>query len=347
MLKLGKFSPTLFLFLMITVIFLSGCQQNRAQADVSREEQLAATESEVPVNPVEAKKVLYVDSYHVEYEPGIMARDAVQDILEPAGVEIDYIYMDEKNKTSEEEQQQAALAVKEKIETWQPDLVIAADDSASKHLVMPYYKDADIPFVFIGVNWDATQYGYPYSNATGQVEVELIKELIADLQTYAKGDRVGLLSGKTLTDESALGYYENVLDIEFDRVELVDNFETWQEVYVAMQDEVDVLLVRNNSGIEGWDDEAAKDFVREETRIPTGSVSTHLGSWVLMSYAKVNQEFGEYAGTTALEILRGQSPEDIPITTNKQAKVYLNMSLAKGLNIKFPIELIDQATLLE
>lgn len=295
----------------------------------------------------EQKKVLYVDSYDAEYPPSVIMQDAARRILEPAGVEMRVVYMDTKQQKSEEHQQQAALEIKDFIESWQPDLVIAADDAASMYLVAPYYRDADLPFVFIGVNWDTRAYGYPYKNVTGQIEVELIQELLAELGKYARGDRIGMLSGDTFTDQKALEYYRDVLDIQFHRVSLVDNFEAWKEAYASLQEEVDVLLVRNNSGIAGWDDQEAKSFVQAQTKIPTGTVSTHLAPWVLISYSKVNQEFAEYGATVALQILGGKSPADITITTNKQAKVYLNMRLAKNLAIKFPIELIERATLVE
>ena len=295
----------------------------------------------------EEKKVLYVDSCHADYEPSIIMQRAARDILEPAGVEMQVIYMDAKRKKSDEMQQQAALRVRDFIESWKPDLVIAADDAASKYLVMPYYKDADLPFVFIGVNWDATPYRYPYKNATGQVEVELVQELLTELGKYARGNRIGMLSGDTLTDRKALGYYQDVLNIRFERAELVNDFNAWKEAYISLQDEVGILLVRNNSGIEGWNDQEAKSFVHENTYIPSGTVSTHLAPWVLISYSKVNQEFAEYAATSALQILNGESPADIPISTNKQAKVYLNMRLASRLGIEFPMELVERATFAE
>ena len=58
---------------------------------------------------------------------------------------------------------------------------------------------------------------------------------------------------------------------------------------------------------------------------------------------KVSEEQGEWAAETALEILAGKSPKEIPIVTNKEAKIYLNMPLAKRLGIQFPMELINSA----
>ena len=57
----------------------------------------------------------------------------------------------------------------------------------------------------------------------------------------------------------------------------------------------------------------------------------------------MNSEFGEYAAVTMVDILEGRLPSDIPLTENRRSKIYLNMTIAKSLNIKFPMELIKKA----
>ncbi|MBW2015903.1 MAG: hypothetical protein JRJ01_03550 [Deltaproteobacteria bacterium] len=296
-------------------------------------------------NPL--KKVIYVDSYHAEYVPGRIMQRAARRILEASGVKMEVVYLDEKRKKSPEMLKRAALKAREVIERWKPDLIIAADDPANpanQYLIVPYYRDSDLPVVFIGVNWDAAVYGYPCRNVTGQIEVELIMELLDELRKYSRGDRIGMISGDTLTDRKALRYYLRVLHLRFDRTALVDDFFQWRRQYKTIQREVDILFFRNNSGIKGWNDRAAEKFVMENTCVPTGTVSTHLGRWVLVSFAKVNREFGEYAARTALRILHGVAPDRIPVTRNRQARILLNMDLARKLEIKFPMELIERAT---
>ncbi len=313
------------LFIISLVIGLASCRASAAEMD--------------------QRKVLYVDSYHAEYQPSKIMHEAVNSILAPAGVQVKFVYLDAKREKSEEALRQAALRVKGVIEEWRPDAVIAADDAASKYLVQPYYKDGDLPIVFIGVNWDAKQYGFPSRNVTGQIEVEQVRELLAELRKYARGGRIGMLSGRTITDRKALKYYREVLGINFAKVKLVDDFQGWETAYQSLQGEVDLLLFRNQAGISGWDQEKAREFILKRTSIPTGTVSTHMSSLTLVSYAKVNYEFGAYAAQTVLEILGGKSPAEIPVATNKQVKIYLNMKLAKKLGIKFPMELLENAHL--
>ena len=226
------------------------------------------------VEPGRTYKVLYVDSYHPTYPPNASIHKGVEDVLLPNKVKIRYTYMDAKHRKTQADQRTAAVRIRREIEEWQPDIVIAADDSASKYLIEPYYKDAGLPVVFIGVNWDSEQYGYPYSNATGQVEVEMVAQLIDKLKEFSKGARVGLLSGNTLTDRNTLNHYRNVLKLEFDKVYLVDDYQDWCEKYRKLQGEVDLIILRNNAGIAGWDEAGAGLLVQQATRVPTGTVSS-------------------------------------------------------------------------
>ena len=56
--------------------------------------------------------------------------------------------------------------------------MIASDDNAQKYLVVPYLKGTQVPVIFNGVNWDASAYGFPTSNVTGMIEVELPDQLV-------------------------------------------------------------------------------------------------------------------------------------------------------------------------
>ena len=291
-------------------------------------------------------KVLYINSYHEDFYSAIIQTKVVRDTLLPKGIELKFVHMDTKRIKKSELRKLEGLKVQKVIESWKPDLVIASDDSASKYVVTKY-KNTKLPFVFMGVNWSADQYGYPYDNVTGQIEVDLAKELIMELKQYAKGNRVGFIAGDTLTDKKTLNFYQNNLGLKFDKIELVNTFEQWKNAYTTLQDEVDVVLFLNNAGIKNWNDVEAAKLSREVTKVPTGTTDQSLHPYVLISYAKDVQEFGEYASKTALKILNGTPPSKIAISKNQRAKVSLNMTLAKKLNVIFPIKLIDMATLVK
>ncbi|HOL89685.1 MAG TPA: hypothetical protein PK965_10750, partial [Anaerohalosphaeraceae bacterium] len=93
---------------------------------------------------------------------------------------------------------------KEVIETWKPDLVIAADDNASAYLIAPFYRNADLPFVFCGVNWDAGSYGFPCRNVTGMIEVDLVDSMVRAMQKYASGTRLAALGADNESNRKAV-----------------------------------------------------------------------------------------------------------------------------------------------
>ena len=319
----------------------------------------ALTASWALADDARKKRILYVNSYHRGYEWSDdieMGLLKALDILEnPDGtydmsgsdIELKVFRMDTKLNKSEEFKKQAALKAKAIIDEWQPDIVVASDDNASKYLIAPYYKNAATPFVFCGLNWDASIYGFPVSNVTGMVEVEPVLETIEILKKYAKGDRIGFIGVKSISAQKSVDNYINRLGINMSDGKLVSDFSEWKKEYLRLQDSVDMILWFNPIGITGWDSEPAEKFILENTKIPTGATADNNKRFAMIGIVKIAEEQGWWAGKTALRILDGKSPADIPVVTNKESRMYLNMPLAKQLGIKFPMELIEKATFLE
>jgi ABC-type uncharacterized transport system substrate-binding protein len=279
------------------------------------------------------KKVLYVDSYHVGYAWSDGIAEGIRKTLKDTGVELKRIEMDTKRNTSEEFKKAAALNVRAVIAEFNPDVVIASDDNASKYLIMPYYKDVDLPFVFCGLNWDASVYGFPFKNVTGMVEIALVPQIIKQLRKYARGDRIGFLGDDTFTSRKNLQYHRDLLKINYDHVYYAKNFEEWQAKYIELQDQVDMLILINYVGIADWDKEKAQVFVENYTKIPTVTNNTWTMPFSLLGIIKRPEEQGGWAAHAALKILDGTPPAKIPITHNKQGKLYYNLRIGKKLGI--------------
>lgn len=300
-----------------------------------------------PVDAGETKKILYVDSYHREYLSGIAARRAFDNHFKDMNVEIRYEFMDAKRQKLPAQQDDAARTMNDIATQWQPDLIVAADDAANKYFIVPYIKGSATPVVFNGVNWDASVYGYPTDTITGQVEVELMLELIAQLRILTPGTRMGILTGDTLTSHKSVEQYAKILDLTFDQVVYVDNFVEWKSHFARLQDEVDILILRNNTSIVDWDTAQAEKFVIGTTKIPTGSVAEHLSTVALMTFPKLIAEFGSISADMVDEILfKNRLPRDMPLRNNMKSDIILNMSLAKKLNIVFPVDFVMSANLI-
>lgn len=291
------------------------------------------------------KKVLFVDSYHQGYAWSDGEEAGAASVLKASGVEMRTVRMDAKRHPGDKAVKEAGLRVKATIESWRPDVVIAADDIATQVMVHGY-KNASLPWVFCGVNWDASRYGLPFKNATGMVEVALLDKLFQNLKGYAKGPRLGLLTSDTETERTEQAAYHKQLKISFARERLVKTFAEWKAAFRSMQDEVDALFLGNFAGINDWNETEAAAWALAYGKIPSGAMYDFMMPYAMLGMTKVPEEQGIWAAKTAVAILRGQSPASIPIVQNKDAKLYVNVKLASKAGIVFKPELISNAQVL-
>lgn len=293
------------------------------------------------------KKILFINSYHEGFEWSDNVIRGLKDALKNSNVELDIFYMNTKRNPDEAFIKKAALKAKTAIEEFQPDVVIACDDNASKYLIKPYYKNADLPFVFCGVNWDASVYGFPYENVTGMVEVEMIASLVTQLQKYSKSNRIGWLSINRSSSRKIVEYNREKAGIVYDKIYFVETFDEWKRSFKQLQDEVDILILGNLDGLPDWNEIEAKRFVAENTRIPTGATAEWRMPYSLMGYLKVPEEQGIWAAETAFKILKGKRPSEIPITQNQQAKLAINLKYASVLGITFEPSIFNRTEILQ
>lgn len=253
--------------------------------------------------------------------------------------------MDTKRQKSEEFKKRVALEAKRLIESWKPDVVITADDNAAKYLIKPYFKDSAVPFVFCGVNWTADEYGFPYSNVTGMVEVAPIRPMLkkaADIA--APGGRAFYLGANTMTEEKNLRRVQNAaaeLGIELDS-KLASTTTEWLAAYASAQ-AYDFVVLGSNSGINDWDDERIRqELSRTSTRL---TVTSHgwMMPYSMFGLTKVPEEQGEWGARAALAILDGERPIDIPIIANRKWDIWANESLLQVAGIELPRSLRAKA----
>ncbi|MBC8206244.1 MAG: hypothetical protein ISR85_04165 [Kiritimatiellales bacterium] len=305
----------------------------------------------------EKHKVLVVNSYHEGYpcsddiEKGLLkalgiTRSANGDYeSRDRSISLKVFRMDTKRNQSDEFKQQAAQEARRLTEEWEPDCVVVSDDNAVKFLLAPYFKGSDIPFVFCGLNWDASEYGLPSANSTGMIEIAPYKETFDLLRPYAAGNRVGIIGMESLTCEKDIRYLKPILSLRDEHVHLVSDFNEWKQAYSALQETVDMIIWMNPIGIQGWDPAAAEDYVLKHTKIPTGCVVGHNTRYALLGKVQIAEEQGWRAGHAALQILHGAAPSTIPVATNKQSRLYINMKIANRLGIHLPVELLNKAQL--
>ena len=310
---------------------------------------------------VHPSRILVIDSYHAAYpwSAGIRAGIAASLGLTPpvidegetraadGSVVVHAVFMDTKRHGWAENIEAAGHRAYQEVLRWGPDLVIACDDNAVSAVVAPYLVGGDVPVVFCGVNWDAGVYGLPRDNVTGMVEVDQVPDLLAVLRRHARGDRIGLLlldSVSARRDADAWRTYFGLDPVE----RLVSDYAQWKAAFAAMQDEVDMLLIKQNvAGAADWDAQDAAAFTLATARIPVGTTGEPMMDCALVSFIKNPHEQGRWAGATARAVLAGADPRHIPLAVNTESRVYLNMTMAAKLGVRFSMDLIERATFLE
>lgn len=280
-----------------------------------------------------ARKVLHIDSYHEgnEWNDRIVA--ALQETLSGKSVELRVFHMDAKRHPSESDIHASALAALKTIEDFKPDVVTTNDDPATQHLVMPYLRNASIPVVFCGLNWDASTYGLPYRNTTGMVEVSPIPQIIRLMRRHARGSRLGFLSEDTQVKRKELTFHERLFGITYEKTYFVKSHAEWKEAFLRAQKEVDMLLILGVGALPDWNLADATRFVEENSRIPSGTDFEWLTAVSLIGVVKSPHEQGRWVGQATLRILEGVQPSDIPLSHNREGELFFNDRIGRKLGI--------------
>lgn len=291
-------------------------------------------------------RIFWVDSYDEGYAWSDGIEQGIQNVFLGQDVEFGSFHMATKDCRTPACMQSTALLAKKAIEAFTPDVLIASDDNAQKFLVVPYYKNSSLPVVFCGVNWDATAYGYPSKTITGMIEVDMAKETIEHMQRFAAGDRIGYISGDTVSDRKNINWLNrHFFNMEMQAVR-VKNFIEFKQHFIELQTRVDMLFIRNHAGIEGWEELAAKKFIAKNLTIPTGSNNDFMAPYVIFTLGKIPWEQGQYAAQTALKIARGAPVSDFPVVTNEKARLIINLEMAQAAKIVLPVSSLKIATVI-
>lgn len=298
---------------------------------------------------LENKKVLVLHSYHAEYAWSAGVMEGIRSVLDVrTGAQLKICWMDTHRNSSEDFKLKAAQKALALIHEWNPDLVVVSDDDAVKYVVEPYLNRTALPVVFCGVNWSLDRYRLATnSNVTGIIETALYPQLIDTLMSYAKGPRIGFIAGDNVNSTVEAAAVKQAFPQFPVHVYATHTFANWKASVKRACEEVDLLLIDNNAGVDGWDPEEAKRWIYEEVSIPTGSPNGWMSEYCLVTFAKNAREQGCWAAHAACRILTGTPPSAIPVARSQKASIFLNMNLAKKLGVRFPMELIDNAHLID
>lgn len=287
---------------------------------------------------------LYVGSYHAGYH----WNDGIEQGLAASldGVcRLERFYMNTKRHTGADHARAQARAAMDRVAELAPDVIIACDDNASRFLVVPHLKDAEVPVVFCGVNWTVAEYGYPFTNVTGMVEVapnqavvEEAKALVPEAESFA------FIAADVLTQRKEVARLADIAKatgLAFAPM-LVDTMAAWEAAFRRAQDAGFVIL-GNPIGIPDWDPERARRLVDDETRTLTATFGAYMRPFVVFAMSNMPQEQGQWAGEAAAAILAGTAPTDIPIIANHRWSLHASPHLAAKAGLSLPEPFLRRA----
>lgn len=294
----------------------------------------------------EQKKVFYLNSYHEGYKASDEVMAGIKEIMKEENVSLSVFFMDAKRKSSDQEREKVVKNALEKMEAFNPNLIIVSDDDAVKFVITPYFKNRMIPVVFCGVNWSAKQYGLPVSNITGMIEVLPIEESIQTMMKYyPKAKKLVVISENSVSERKNTAILDKVykkygFNVSY---QLVDNFEAWKIAFKKANNEADLIYLPTNGAIKGWKIKEAKDFVNKNILKPVFTCDDFMMAYAVYGLTKVAKEQGLWAGKTAVSILKGASPSTVPVSKNTQSKSFINPFLAKKIRFVPSPELISSS----
>ena len=296
-----------------------------------------------PAAKYAGKKIVFINSYHEGYEWSDGVEHGIHNVLDGTGAEVKFIRLDTKRNPDVEFAKKAGEQAKAEIDAFKPDVIIACDDNAQKYVIVPYYKGTNTPVIFAAVNWDASAYGFPTSNVTGMLEVELPDQIVEQLKPYAKGDRVGFISIDSETEQKVAKVYNDRFFNGQMKTYWATTMDEFKEAFLKSQTEVDMLFMNNNAGAKQWDEAEMEKFILANTKIPAGTINSWMMPYSLLALTKVPEEQGEWSAQTALRIIDGTPVSSIPVTKNKKGRLILNLTMAQKMGIVFPPSMLKHA----
>jgi polar amino acid transport system substrate-binding protein len=120
-------------------------------------------------------------------------------------------------------------------------------------------------------------------DAMGLETTEPIVKLVYALRHMTRVLNIGYLASDKLAAHREGGFYRKAMRETFVEMYAKD-FDEWKQKFVALQDQVDAIIIGEVARIDGWQNDAAAAFVQQNTRKPTGFVLDGLGQFAVIGY---------------------------------------------------------------
>ncbi len=291
---------------------------------------------------------------------------------EGKNIVIHRFFMDTKraNKTVEA-QEAAAVALLNKIQGINPDILFIYDDDALRH-IGGKLLDTDLPIVFAGVNLLPTKPDYawkkdgsftaladslerPGHNITGVQEkihfnagFQLLHRIVPKAKTALFLSDNSLIGTELIRTAGGEGALENPF-ITIVKKAYTDSFETLKELVSGYQDKVDSIVLfipwtlEDRHGNHIPQDQVVRWMLQNSKRPGIAYLDILAEEGYLCGVVVDMTRQGYYTGILGSRILKGENPADLPILDPVANRIMINLARAEQLDIDIPFEIFEHA----
>ncbi|BBM87392.1 ABC transporter substrate-binding protein [Candidatus Uabimicrobium amorphum] len=306
------------------------------------------------------KKILIIHSYHQEMEWVQEINNGISTALRKrigTDIETQYFYMDTKRKTTDKWKTEISQKARELIKDNNPDIIITSDDNATNYIA-GQMRNSKYQFVFLGVNSEPHEYGFPAKNVTGFLEHEdFIQTANLLKENDPRIEKVAFIADKSPSTE---GLEQRVLEqkdhipMEIVAVERISNFSTWQQAVQKYQTQSDCLIIGHYHTIKDSEGETipapkVMEWTLKNSKVPEGSFwafSINQGAFCAITVS--GYQHGYQAAKRALEIVdNSKNAGDFAIKTIRKGQQMINTTRAKQLGLQVPKDILNNSRVIE
>lgn len=277
------------------------------------------------------------------------ARDGFLAALKDNGyVEGDNLVIDLQNAQGS---QDTALTISNKFVTDKKDLIFAIATPAAQASAQATKDHPDIPVLITAVTdpVDAElvdSLESPGGNITGTTDMNPVKEQLALVKQLTTGNRVGIIynSGESNSEVQVVIAKEAAAELGLQlEIRTIANSSEVKVAAESLADKVDAFYIPTDNTVVSAIETVID--VAEAKKLPiVAGEGDSVKSGALITYGLDYYNLGYQTGEMAVKVLKeGKKPQDMPVESQKQPKLFINVTQADKMGIGIPQELLEKA----
>ncbi len=290
------------------------------------------------------QKILVLHSYHQGYEWTDNISSGIQAIFESLDkdYEMYYEYLDTKRNTGAYYEQHLEELFVAKMKTVEFAAVIVADNNGLAFIKKSYrFLKGHPPLIFCGINYFQPDMIDTLPAVTGVTEeADIAANFGLMLRLHPERKRIVVILDRTATGDAVAKLLAEATEVYRDRVHIETFRDFTLDEAVAFVGELgaeDMICLltfnrdRDNNFISY---SAAVSLIREAADVPIYGVwDFYLGKGIVGGMITSGFEQGKVAAQLALRILRGESPQNLPIITGSVNRIMLDFKQLQAFDI--------------